>query len=61
MPAPLLPEDGEAMVPLQEVFRAAFDLGLYERRLPYPEPLSPPLSAEEAVWAQERVREAGRL
>jgi hypothetical protein len=56
---PLLPEDGDAMVDLQAVFEAAYDLGFYDRRLPYHEPLVPPLSEEEAAWVGRRLAERG--
>jgi len=58
IPIPLLPEDGEMLVELQEVFRAAYDPSFYERRLPYREPLVPPLSVEEEVWVKQRLAEA---
>ncbi len=44
---------------LQEVFQAAYELGFYERRLPYQEPLAPPLNEEEAAWVKERLGERG--
>jgi hypothetical protein len=55
IPIPLLPEDGETIVELQEAFQAAYDVSFYERRLPYHEPLSPPLSPEEDGWMKERL------
>jgi hypothetical protein len=61
LPVPLLPDDGEVAVPLQKVFGAAYDLGLYERRLPYGESLTPPLNAEDALWARERLSTAGLI
>ncbi|MBI4602818.1 MAG: DUF4058 family protein [Planctomycetes bacterium] len=59
IPVPLLPEDGDAMVDLQAVFQAMYDFSFYERRLPYQEPLSPPLSEEEAAWVMELLKERG--
>jgi hypothetical protein len=56
---PLLPEDGQTVVSLQEVFQAAYDPSFYEKRLPYQEPLVPPLSPEEEVWVKGRLAEAG--
>ena len=59
IPIPLLPEDGDATVNLQEVFQAAYELGFYERRLPYHEALSPPLSEEDAAWARALLADRG--
>jgi hypothetical protein len=56
IPIPLLPEDGEAKVSLQDVFRAAYEQSFYDRRLPYQEPLVPPFPADEEVWVRERLR-----
>ena len=40
---PLSPGDPEVSLDLQAVFRAAYEPSLYERRLPYEQPLLPPL------------------
>jgi hypothetical protein len=58
---PLLPEDQELTVQLQDVFQTAYDQRFYERRLPYAEPLVPPLSPSEGAWANQRLRERGLL
>ena len=59
IPIPLLPEDGETIVELQEAFQAAYDPSFYERRLPYKELLSSPLSADEEAWVKERLAGLG--
>jgi hypothetical protein len=53
IPIPLLPE---VSLDLQAAFRAAYEPSLYDRRLPYEEPLSPPLSAEDEAWVRQRLR-----
>lgn len=59
IPIPLLPEDGEVTVQLQDVFQAAYELGFYERRLPYHEPPEPPLAEGEAAWVKECLAARG--
>jgi hypothetical protein len=49
---PLLPEDPEIPLDLQAAFRAAYEPSLYDRRLPYDQPLEPPLSAADEAWMQ---------
>ena len=61
VPIPLLPEDGDLTVQVQGVFQTAFDQSLYDRRLPYGEPLLPPLPADDANWARTRLLECGRI
>jgi hypothetical protein len=56
---PLLPEDGDEEVNLQEVFQTVYEQSFYDRRLPYHDPLVPPLAEEEATWARECLRERG--
>ena len=41
VPIPLLPEDPEVPLDLQAVFHAAYEPSLYDRRLPYDQPLFP--------------------
>jgi len=43
IPIPLLPEDGEAKVDLEEIFQRTYDPSYYDKRLPYGEPLVPAL------------------
>jgi hypothetical protein len=55
VPIPLLPEDGDAVVSLQQVFTNAYEPSFYDRRLPYDEPLAPPVRPEEEVWVREQL------
>ena len=53
---PLLPEDAEVPLNLQEIFRATYDASLYDRRLPYKLPLVPPLSPADTAWTTELLQ-----
>lgn len=52
---PLLPDDPEVTLDLQAVFRAAYEPSLYDRRLPYEQPLLPPLRPEDEAWGRQRL------
>ena len=60
MPIPLLPDDPEVTLDLQAAFRTAYDPSLYDRRLPYDQPLLPALSAEDEAWVRDQLREFER-
>jgi hypothetical protein len=59
---PLLPGDPEAVVKLQPLFDQCYDRGPYRVRSPYAgrDPV-PPLTAEQAAWAGQLLREKGLL
>jgi hypothetical protein len=59
IPIPLLPEDPEVSLDLGAAFRAAYEASLYDRRLPYHEPLVPPLAASDEAWLRDRLASAG--
>ena len=50
---PLLPEDSEVPLDLQAVFLATYEPSLYDRRLPYHQPLVPPLPPDDETWVKE--------
>ena len=58
MPVPLLPGDPEVSLDLQAAFRAAYEPALYDRRLPYEQPLLPPLPPEDDAWVRQRLSES---
>jgi len=60
LPIPLLPDDPEVTLDLQAAFRAAYEPSLYDRRLPYDQPLVPALPAEDEAWVRDRLREFER-
>ena len=57
---PLLPGDPAITVELQPMLDRCYDSGNYARRVQYREwTVSPPLSAEQAAWAEKVLREQG--
>lgn len=57
VPIPLLPGDPEVPLDLQSVFQAAYESSLYDRRLPYDQPLLPALPPEDEAWIRQQLRE----
>ena len=57
---PLRPTDRDVALDLQAVVDEAYEKGRYDRT-DYRRPLAPPLPAEDAAWANEILRKAGRL
>ena len=55
---PLLPEDGDATLDIQEAFNRAYDQGRYASWLDYRNPPLPPLRADDKEWAQALLRDA---
>ncbi|MFM9963769.1 MAG: DUF4058 family protein [Planctomycetaceae bacterium] len=55
IPIPLLPDDPEAELNLDAAFEAAYEPALCSQRLPYREPLVPPLRESDVAWAAERL------
>ena len=53
---PLLPDDGEIQVSLQQVFERTYVSGPYRREIDYSEEIPPPkLTTEQVQWVYERV------
>lgn len=56
---PLLPDDGEVPLDLQQVFQRTYDAGPYRREIDYASSsLEPPLTAEQLDWAKGVVGRA---
>lgn len=55
IPIPLAGGDPDVLVDLQEVFTATYDRAGYDYSLDYGQPVVPPLSEADAVWAGEIV------
>ena len=55
---PLLPGDPDVPLDLQAVFHAAYEPSLYDRRLPYEQPLLPALPPEDEAWVRQRLLES---
>jgi hypothetical protein len=58
VPVPLLPGDPDVPLDLQSVFRAAYEPSLFDRRLPYEQPLLPALPPEDEAWVRQRLLES---
>lgn len=56
---PLLPEDGEVVVDLQQVLDEVYDEGRYERILDYDDEPAVPLKAHDEGWADRLLRKKG--
>lgn len=54
-PLPLRPWDSEPTVDLKPVLDGVYDRAGYVRRVNYRRPPDPPLSAEDAAWAEARL------
>jgi Protein of unknown function (DUF4058) len=57
---PLRPGDRDVALDLQAVINQAYEDGRYERT-DYRRPLNPPLSCEDAAWAANLLRQAGKI
>jgi len=57
---PLRPRDQDVALDLQQVVDQAYERGRYDRT-DYRQPLDPPLSRDDATWAEEVLRQAERL
>lgn len=57
---PLRPRDRDVALDLQQVVDEAYETGRYDRT-DYRRALKPPLPPEDAAWAAELLRKAGRL
>jgi hypothetical protein len=59
VPIPLLPEDADVALDVQQVFTTTYDLLGYDLALDYTQPPEIPLLKEDAAWAEARLRMAG--
>jgi hypothetical protein len=55
---PLLPGDEEPELDLNRVLHELYERASFDLRLDYSQPALPPLTAEDAAWAAEQVRQA---
>ena len=56
---PLRPQDSDVVLDLQQVVDEVYETGRYDRT-DYHRELEPPLAPEDAAWATELLRKAGR-
>jgi Protein of unknown function (DUF4058) len=59
VPVPLLPGDADVYLDLQLAVATVYDLSEYDLEIDYTQPPDGPLSPEQAVWVDERLRAAG--
>lgn len=52
---PLLPDDSEPAVRLGDILHALYERARYDLSLDYTQPPVPPLSDDDAAWAQEQI------
>lgn len=56
-PVPLAPGETEPLLNLQQIFQAVYQRGRYYLAVDYQKPIQPPLSAESAAWAADRLQQ----
>jgi hypothetical protein len=59
VPIPLLPEDEEVALDVQQVFTTTYDLLGYDLALDYTQAPEIPLPKEDVTWAESLLRTAG--
>ena len=57
---PLRPDDPQAVLDLQAVFEECYADARYDRTINYQDPCDPPLEGEDAAWADQLLRQAGK-
>jgi hypothetical protein len=60
VPIPLRPGEQAVRLPLQALFEGVYEDGRYDQTLDYASPLDPPLHPEDADWADQLLRTAGK-
>jgi len=60
LPLPLRRDDPVVKLDLQPLLNSAYDNGRYERRIDYKVDVIPPLEGEDAKWADQMLRAAGK-
>jgi hypothetical protein len=59
VPVPLLPDDPEVTLDLQDAFTSAYDRLGFDRAADYRRPPDVPLVPSDAAWAEQQLRTAG--
>jgi hypothetical protein len=60
IPTPLREGDPQVDLDLQQLLQEVYETGRYARTLDYTRPPDPPLDPEDAAWADELLRAAGK-
>jgi hypothetical protein len=56
IPVPLSRPDPDLTLALQPMVDAIYERGRYDQEIDYSQPLTPPLSAEQAAWLEQQLR-----
>jgi hypothetical protein len=59
IPVPLLPGDADVPLDLQLALTTVYDLSEYDLEIDYTQPPAGPLSSQQSMWVDERLRDAG--
>ncbi|HEY3242498.1 MAG TPA: DUF4058 family protein, partial [Phycisphaerae bacterium] len=57
---PLRPTDPDAVLDLQALIDSAYEASRYDRTTDYRRSCEPPLEGQEAAWADELLKAAGK-
>lgn len=57
---PLRPDDRDVVLDLQALIGGVYETSGYDRTMDYAQPPEPPLEGDDAVWADEMLKRAGR-
>jgi hypothetical protein len=60
VPIPLRSGDPEIKIDLQSLVDRVYSNGRYEKRLDYRQPPDPPLADDDAAWADQLLKSAGK-
>jgi len=60
IPIPLRPGEPPVQFPLQSLFNGVYEDGWYDQTIDYTIPLDPPLHPEDADWAEQLLKSAGK-
>lgn len=60
IPIPLRAADRDILLDLQPLVDEAYQPARYDRTIDYKQPADPPLDAEDAAWANELLKNAGK-
>jgi Protein of unknown function (DUF4058) len=61
LPIPLLPDDSDVPLDLQQAFSTVYDVCSYDLIIDYAQPPEVPLPSEATGWAEDRLRAAGLI
>jgi hypothetical protein len=60
IPIPLRPAEQPVQLRLQSLFEDVYQDGRYDQTIDYSQPLDPPLQSDDAAWADQLLKSAGK-